>query len=110
MLLIASGCTTNDKKEVTEEEIKVSKVEFKEQAGGQWAMTGTVINVNDYQIQGNVEIVLFNKNDQTISQFSTEVNDGNPIVPGDSAGFQYTADKNTFAGATRYHVKFLSED
>lgn len=104
------ACTTNDQNKVTEEKVKVGKVEFKEQDGGDWAMIGKVINVNDYDIQGNVEVVLFSKNDQKISEFTTLVNNGNPIAPGDSGVFKYEAPKSNFAGAARYHIKFMGEE
>lgn len=110
ILIIFLGYTHDEKKEEAEIKIKVGKVEFKEQDSGNWAMIGKVINVNDFQIQGNVEVALFNKNDQTISQFTTLVDEGDPIAPGDSGVFKYTADKSTFAGATRYHVQFVTKD
>lgn len=110
MLVSVVACTTNEQKKVSEEKIKVGKVEFKEQDSGEWAMTGNVINVNDYDIRGKVDVALFNKNDQTISEFTALVNNGNPITPGDSGVFKYEAAKSNFAGATRYHIKFIGEE
>ena len=109
LFVLLTGCMSNGNQEVYEENVKVGKVEFKELDGGEWAMTGHLININDHQIRGKAEIVLFKKNDQKLSEFSTRVNDGNPIAPGDSGKFEYRADKSTFAGAARYHIKFMDE-
>ena len=109
-----SGNQTGEKKkknaeEVKKIEIKVSNVKFEDQEDGTWVMTGFIKNVNDFEIQGDADVVLLDKNKKRVSEFTTALNEGNPIAPGDSVQFSHQADQGQFAGATGYQVQFVNE-
>jgi hypothetical protein len=110
ILLVSVQCVSDGKKKETEVEIEVTDVDFQEKEEGNWAMTGKIRNDNNFEIQGIVEVVLLDENDQMISQFSAPVNEGRPLSPGDSGIFSYHSDRNSFAGAKRYQLQFVLEE
>ncbi len=97
------------REEVKQIEIKASDVQFNDQEDGTWTMTGYIKNVNDFEISGKAEVVLLNKNKSVISRFTTGLNEGDPILPGDSVQFSHVADQATFAGATSYKIQVVNE-
>lgn len=113
LFLVFSQCTQEKKSAKLVEkkfQVKPANVSFNEQDNGNWAMTGTIRNTRDYAIKGNVEIILLDKNKKPLTNFTTPVNGGNPIEPGDSAEFKYTAKKEAFAGAKGIQANFIMNE
>ncbi len=86
---------------VTVEDIKVDK-----QLKDSWTISGKIKNISDKAVKGIVKIKFINSKGDIVHKHKAMVNDGDSIVPGNTANFKYSAKAKKFDDVVDYKVEF----